>query len=209
MQVLEQTFFIFFSQNIRLTWIRQFTPFFIIFSLCSLVVTLLVLLSRCSLEIYPCLLCYFNSITFQCLWFVLQFLIPFLLMLIAMFFLIYRIEIHTKRLRTSLNRKRSRQKFQRIFIYLNIYHIYYFISICPISFYSFIRIRLHLEQPIANIILINYLFVSLHGYSILIFFLTKVKPQQRIISHRKQKPLPFVIITRPSIELDEYERTRF
>lgn len=205
---LERTFFIFYSQNIRLTWIRQFTPFLIIFSLCSIVITLLVLLSKCSLEQFPCLSCYFNSILFESIWFLLQFLIPFLFMLIAILFLIYRIEIHTNRIRTSINRKRSKQKFQRILIHLNIYNIYYMLSICPINIYSFIRIHFNLNHTIIEIILLNYLFVTLHCYSILIYLLTRVKQQQRIIFHQEQKQSPYIIITRPSIQLDEYERTR-
>jgi hypothetical protein len=206
---LERTFFIFYSQNIRLTWIRQFTPFLIIFSLCSLAITLLVLLFSCSLDIYPCLLCYFSSFKFQFIWFLLQFIIPFLLMLIAVLFLIYRIEIHTKRIRTSINRRYSRQKFQRILIHLNIYNIYYLLSICPISFYLFIRNHINIEQSIIGIILINYIFLSLQSYSILIYLLTNVKQQQhRIVYHQEQKQSPYIIITRPSVQFDEYERTR-
>lgn len=206
---LERTFFIFYSQNIRLTWIRQFTPFLIIFSFCSIIITLLVLLSKCSFEVSSCLLCYFSLFTFQLIWFLLQFLIPFLFMLIAILFLIYRIEIHTNRLRTSISRKRSRQKFQRILIHLNIYNFYYLLSICPISFYSFIRINLNLNHKLIEIILLNYLFISLHFYSVLIYLLTQVKQQQRIIIfHQEQKQSPYIIITGPSIQLDEYERTR-
>ena len=207
---LEQTFFIFHSQNLRLTWIRQFTPFLVIFSSCSVTVTLLVLLSKCSSNDYPCLLNYCSSLIFQLIWFFLQFLIPFSLMLMAMFFLIYRIESHTNRIRTSINRKRSRRRFQRILIYLNIYNIYYLFSVSPMNFYSFIRLHFNLHQPIVEIILINHLFLSLHTYSILIFFLTEVKqqPQHRITSHQEQKQLPYIIVTRPSIELDVYERTR-
>jgi hypothetical protein len=206
---LERTIFIFYSQNIRLTWIRQFTPFLIIFSLCSIVITLFVLLSKCPLDISPCLLCYFSLLTFQLIWFLLQFIIPFLSMLIAMLFLIYRIEIHTNRIRTTIYRKRSRKKFQRIIIHLNIYYIYYLLSICPINIYSFIRIYFNLNQTIIEIILINYLFISLNCYSILIFLLTKVKQQHRIIYHQEQKQSPYIIIiTHPSIQLDEYERTR-
>ena len=205
---LERTIVIFYSQNIRLTWIRQFTPFLIIFTLCSLVITLFVLLSKYSLVIYPCLLCYVESLTFQLLWFLLQFIIPFMFMLMAIIFLIYRIEVHTNRIRTSINRKRSRKKFQRILIHLNIYNLYYFLSICPINFYLFIRIKLNIKIPILEIILINYLFISLHCYSILIFLLTKVKQQPRITFHQEQKQSPYIIITRPSTQLDEYERTR-
>jgi hypothetical protein len=201
---LERTFFIFYSQNLRLTWIRQFTPFLIIFSLCSLSITLLILLSNYSFDIYPCLLCYFSSLKFQLIWFFLQFIIPFSLMLIAILFLIYRIEIHTQRIRTSINRKYSRQKFQRILIHLNIYNIYYLLSICPMNFYLFI----HIQKTILGIILMNYAIISLHMYSILIYFLTNVKQQHRIIYHHEQKQSPYIIITRPSIQSDEYERTR-
>ena len=205
---LERTFFIFYSQNIRLTWIRQFTPFLIIFSQCSLSITLLVLLSKCSLDMYSCTLCYFSSLTFQSIWFLLQFIIPFLSMLMAVLFLIYRIEIHTKRIRTSINRKYSRQKFQRILIHLNIYNVYYLLSICPINFYSFIRIRANLQQPIVGVILLNYTMIFLHGYPILTYFLTNVKQQHRVVYHQEQKQSPYIIITRPSVQFDEYERTR-
>jgi len=205
---LERTFFIFYSQNIRLTWIRQFTPFLIIFSSCSIIITLFVLLSKYSLENFSCLLCYFSSLIFQFIWFLLQFIIPFLFMLIAILFLIYRIEIHTNHLRTSINRKRSRKKFQRILIHLNIYNIYYLLSICPINIYTFIRIHRNIDQPLIDILLMNYSFISLNSYSILIFLLTQVKQKHRIIFHQEQKQTPFIIITRPSIQLDEYERTR-
>ena len=205
---LEQTYFIFHSQNIRLTWIRQFTPFLMIFSSCSMAVTLLVLLSNCSSDDYSCLLNSCSSLTFQIIWFVLQFLIPFSLMLIAIFFLIYRIETQTNRIRTSINRKRSRRRFHRILIYLNIYNIYFLFSICPINFYSFLRLYRNLHQPIIEILLINQLFISLHAYSIFIFFFTQVKQPRRITSYPEQKLPPYIIVTRPSIQLDEYERTR-
>lgn len=203
---IEQIFFIFFSQNLRLTWMRQFTPFLILFSLCCLIGTLLILLLRCSMEFSSCSSCYFNSLRFEILWFIFQYLIPCVLMLIAMIFLIYRIEIHTNRLRTSLNRKRSRKKFQRILIHLNLYHLFYFLSIGPMHFYSFIRICLNLDQPLVAILLDNYIFISLQTYPILVFLLTKFKRiEQRILFQRQT---PFVIIIPPSIQEDEYQRTR-
>jgi hypothetical protein len=132
-------------------------------------------------------------------------------MLIAILFLIYRIKIHTNRIRTSIYRKRSRKKFQRILIHLNIYNIYYLLSICPINIYSFIHLHLNTRDTLVEIILTNYLFVSLNSYSILIFLLTKVKQQQqqhRVVYHQQQKQSPYIIITQPSIQLDEYQRTR-
>ena len=210
---IEQTFFIFFSRNLHLTWMRQFTPFLIIFSLCSLIGTLVILLVKCSLEMSTCFLCHFGSIRLKFIWFSFQFLLPFLLMLVAMIFLIYRIEIHTNRLRISFNRKRSRQKFQRIVIHLNIYHLFYFLSICPMNFYSFIRISFNLDQPLVDILLTNYLFISLHSYSLIVYFLTNIKRRQRIVFHREQRQTPSVIILPPppppSVPLDEYQRTRF
>ncbi|CAF0726157.1 unnamed protein product [Adineta steineri] len=205
---LERTFFIFYSQNIQLTLIRQFTPFLIIFSFLSIIITLFVLLSKCALEISPCLICYFNSFKFQFLWFLLQFLIPFLIMLFAVIFLIYRINIHTKRMRSSITRKRSKNKFQRILIHLNIYNIYYMLSICPLNIYVFLRLSMNIKQQTIEILLINYSFISLHGYPILIFFLTKVKQPVRIKYFQEQKPAPYIIVTHPSSHVDEYERTR-
>ncbi|CAF2542693.1 unnamed protein product [Rotaria sp. Silwood2] len=205
---LERTFFIFYSQNIRLTWIRQFTPFLIIFSSCSLVITLFILLSKCSSDISLHLLGCFESLKLQIIWFLLQFLIPFIFMLISILFLIYRIEIHTNRIRISLNRKRSRNKFQRILIHLNIYNAFYMLSICPMNIYSFIRIYMNIKQRFIEIILINYSFMTLNCYSILIFLLTQVKQQHRIKFYQEQKRSPFIIITHPSTESDEYQRTR-
>jgi hypothetical protein len=205
---LERTFFIFYSQNIRLTWIRQFTPFLVIFSACSIIVTLFVLLSKCPLQISSCLDCYFGILTFQLIWFCLQFIIPFIFMLIAIVFLVYRIEIHTNRIRTSLNRKRSRKKFQRILIHINIYNIYYMLSICPINLYSIIRIFTNTKSRLTEIFLVNYLFLSLDCYPILIYYLTQVKQQHRIKFHQEPRQSPYIIITYPSVQLDEYQRTR-
>jgi hypothetical protein len=205
---LERTFFIFYSQNIRLTWIRQFTPFLVIFSLCSIIITLFVLLTNCPLENSPCLLYYFSSLTYEFLWFLFEFLIPFMFMLLAILFLIYRIKIHTDRIRSSINRKRSRNKFQRILIHLNIYNIYYLLSICPINIYSLLRMNMNIHSHLADILLINYLFISLHCYPILVYFLTKVNQSPRIQFYHEQKQVPYIIVTHPSIQFDEYERTR-
>jgi len=208
---IERTFFIFHSQNIRLTWMRQFAPFVIIFIFSSLVITLFVLLTPCVLSNYPCFFCYVNSFRLLFVWCFLQFLFPFILMLIAIGFLIYRIEIYTKRIRISINRKRSRKKFQRILIHLNIYSFYYLFSTCPLSIYLLARYNLQVRQSIDEIVLINYSFISLHCYSVLIFFLTQIKQQQqqhRIVFHQEQKQSPYIIVTRPSVQLDEYERTR-
>ncbi|CAF3543181.1 unnamed protein product [Rotaria sp. Silwood1] len=205
---LERTFFIFYSQNIRLTWIRQFTPFLIVFSSCSVVITIFILLSKYPLDVSLRLLGYFESLKLQLIWFLLQFLIPFIFMLISVLFLIYRIEIHTNRIRISLHRKRSRNKFQRILIHLNIYNTFYMLSICPINIYSCIRIYMNIKQRLIEMILINYLFITLNFYPVLIFLLTQVKQQYRIKFSQEQKQSPFIIITRPSIESDEYQRTR-
>ncbi|UJR34154.1 hypothetical protein I4U23_021561 [Adineta vaga] len=206
---LERTLFIFYSQNIRLTWIRQFTPFLIIFSSCSIIITLFVLLSKCPLETSRCLNCYFNSLTFEFIWFFLQFLLPFSLMILAIIFLLYRIEVHTNRIQSSITRQRSRNKFQRILIHLNIYNIYYMLTICPINIFFFIRNSLQIQGQLIEIILMNYLFISLHCYSILIYILTKVKQPIRIkYQLKEQKPAPYIIITHPSNQIDEYERTR-
>ncbi|CAF1170313.1 unnamed protein product [Rotaria sordida] len=211
---IERTFFIFYSQNIRLAWIRQFTPFLIIFSSCCVIITLFILLSKCHLDVSLCLLGYFESLKLQLIWFFLQFLIPFIFMLISILFLIYHIEIHTNRIRMSLNRKRSKNKFQRILIHLNIYNTFYILSICPINIYSFIRIYMNTKHRLIETILINYLFITLHCYPILIFLLTQVKQQQqqqqqyRVKFYQEQKQSPYIIITHPSIELDEYQRTR-
>lgn len=206
---LERTFFIFFSQNIRLSWFRQFMPFLIIFSSCSMIITLFVLLAKCSLEAFLCIICYFSSLSFQFIWFSLQFLLPFAFMLLAISFLIYRIEIHTNRIQSSITRHRSKKKFHRILIHLNIYTLYYIFALCPTNLYLFLRLPLKVQSQISDILLVNYIFISLHAYPILIYVLTKVKQPIRMkYVQPEQKLAPYIIVTHPSMQIDEYERTR-
>ena len=65
-----------------------------------------------------------------------------------------------------------------------------------------------IKNRFIEIILINYLFITLHSYPILIFLLTQVKQQTQIKFNQELKQSPYVIRIDPSIELDEYQRTR-
>lgn len=205
---LERTFFIFYSQNIRLTLLRQFCPFLIIFSSCSIVITLFSRLTNYPFGTLSYLLFYFESFTLQLIWFSLHVIIPFIFMFISVLFLLYRIQIHTKRIRTSLNRKLSRNKFQRILIHLSIYNMFYIVSVFPVNIYSFIRINMYTKQRLVDIIFINYLYLTLHSYPILIYCLTQIKQQHRIKFSQEQKMSPCIVITHISVATDVYQRTR-
>jgi hypothetical protein len=123
---LERTLFIFYSMNPRLTWTRQFTPMLIIFTVCSLVVTLVVVLTRCSPNMCQS---FYRSVSFHVLWFVFQFIVPFTVMLLAIASFLHHINVHTQRLRLSVNRTRSKKKFRRILLHLNIYSLYFLYSV--------------------------------------------------------------------------------
>ena len=205
---VERIFLIFYSHSIRLTWRRQFTPFLVIFSVCSVVITLVILLIQCPSGDSSCLFCCFESMVNHYVWLVFQFLGPVLFMLVAISFFIYRIEIHTRRIRTSISRQRSRRRFQRILLHLNLYNIYYLLTICPLHIYVFVRIQMHWKHRFTEIFFINYTFVLLQCYPSLVFVLERVKPTHRIEYHQEQKRSPYIIVTYPSTQLDEYDRTR-
>ena len=208
---LERTLFLFYSSSPRLTWARQFTPIVLIFFLCSVLSTLFVLLTRCSpMDDCQCFYHSVDALAFHSLWLVFQFLLPFLSMLLAIVLLLYHIELHLRRLRTSLNRQRSRKKFHRILVHLNIYTAFYFLSLCPLNLYAMLRLALNRKPRAVEIALTNYVYISLHLYPILIFLLGRIKSQQRIhYSFDQQRASPYVIaITPVSNELDECQRTK-
>ena len=129
-------------------------------------------------------------------------------MLIAIIYLLYQIDTHTKRLRLSISRKKSRKKFHRILIHLGIYHIYYLLSVVPINIYSYIRLSLTLKPRSIDVTLINYTYFCLQIYPMVIFFLERTQPHPRIHFSQEQKAAPFVIINPHPIPSDEYQRTR-
>ena len=205
---VERIFLIFYSHSIRLTWRRQSAPFLLIFSVSSIVITLVILLIKCPSDCPSCLFCCFESVANHFIWLVLQFLVPVLVMLVAISFFIYRIETHTRRIRTSISRRRSRKRFQRILLHLNLYNIYYLLTIGPLHIYVFVRIQMNWRQRFAEVFFMNYTFLLLLCYPSLMFVLERVKQKHRIEYHQGQKQSPYIIVTYPSTQLDEYDRTR-
>ena len=208
---LERTLFLFYSSAPRLTWSRQFTPIVIIFFMCSVLSTLIVLLTRCSpLDQCQCFYHSVDALAFHGLWLVFQFLLPFLSMLISIGLLLYHIELHLQRLRTSLNRKRSRKKFHRILVHLTIYNCFYFVAVCPLNLYAMLRFSLPRKQRSLDVVLNNAIYICLHLYPLLIFLLGRIKSQRRIqFSYEQQRASPYVIVISPAPnDSDEFQRTK-
>lgn len=205
---LERTIFIFFYPNLRLSIARQSIPILSIVSFCCFIITLSVLLTRESFECFFCLSRIYQWIRLQYIWLCFQCLIPLSLMLLAIIYLLYMIEVHSKRLRLALSRERSRRKFQRTLIHLTIYHCYYLISVGPLNIFGFIRHSIHSQSNLADIIVFEYTYVVLNCYPIAIYFLERVKQKRRINYAQEQKQTPFVITSFPAFHADEYQRTR-
>lgn len=199
----ERTFFIFYSQNLRLTLIRQISPLALLFVLLFFVSILVVLLSPLTNESFLCLYRPIDLIRFEIFSFCFQFFLPLILMFISTFLLLYHIEIHTQRLRLSINRQRSRKKFHRILLHLSFYNFFYLFAVGPMNFYSFVRIFLPRKIRLFDFLFLNQIYLSLHFYPLLVFYLERTKKRRQTQTNSS----PFVVVI-PQQE-DEYQRTRF